>query len=117
MLVTQFAPGFTSLRRSRTCQPFRDLFWDFSYIYKPSSLFVLTARGPLPKMAPTTSRSMETLMTYLRNTWYVAAWADEVGNTGMFHRTLLDEPILFYRKSDGTIVALQDRCPHRFIPL
>jgi phenylpropionate dioxygenase-like ring-hydroxylating dioxygenase large terminal subunit len=60
---------------------------------------------------------METLMTYLRNTWYVAAWADEVGNTGMFHRTLLDEPILFYRKSDGTIVALQDRCPHRFIPL
>ena len=54
-------------------------------------------------------------MTYLTNTWYVAAWSDEVG-TEFFTRTLLDIPVLFFRQ-DNRIVALQDMCPHRFAPL
>jgi phenylpropionate dioxygenase-like ring-hydroxylating dioxygenase large terminal subunit len=53
---------------------------------------------------------------FLENAWYVAAWADEVSETPLA-RTLLDQPIVFYRKADGTPVALQDRCPHRFVPL
>lgn len=53
---------------------------------------------------------------FLRNAWYVAAWADEVGRVP-FPRTLLNEPIVFYRKEDGSPVALQDRCPHRFVPV
>ena len=58
----------------------------------------------MPKMEP------------LRNCWYMAAWADEVGD-GPFTRKILDEHILFYRLGDGSAVALSDRCPHRFAPL
>ena len=53
---------------------------------------------------------------YLRNCWYVAAWGSEVGATP-FARTMLDEPIMLYRKADGSIVALEDRCCHRNLPL
>ena len=53
---------------------------------------------------------------FVRNAWYVAAWDDEIGRQP-FARTLLDEPIVMYRKEDGGIVALEDRCCHRFLPL
>jgi phenylpropionate dioxygenase-like ring-hydroxylating dioxygenase large terminal subunit len=55
-------------------------------------------------------------MPYLRNAWYAIAWSDDVGRE-LFHRTVMDEPILVYRKTDGVAVALSDRCPHRFAPL
>ncbi len=55
-------------------------------------------------------------MTYLRNAWYMAAWADEVGDKPLA-RTLLDEPVVIYRDADGAPHALFDRCPHRFAPL
>ena len=55
-------------------------------------------------------------MTFLRNCWYLAAWSDEV-MTAPFARTILNEPVLMYRTSDGSAVALTDRCPHRFAPL
>jgi len=53
---------------------------------------------------------------YLRNAWYMAGWSDEVG-TALLRRRLLGEPILLFRKEDGTAAALTDRCPHRFAPL
>lgn len=53
---------------------------------------------------------------FLRDYWYVAAWSDEVVNVPL-GRTLLDEPIVLFRKSDGTVVALEDRCAHRRLPL
>jgi len=53
---------------------------------------------------------------YLRNIWYMAAWADEVGDT-MLRRRLLGQPVLLFRKEDGAIAALTDRCPHRFARL
>ena len=56
-------------------------------------------------------------MTYLRNAWYVAAWDDEIGSDGLFHRRIIGEPILFLRGADGAVSALRDRCPHRFAPL
>ena len=56
-------------------------------------------------------------MNFIKNAWYVACWSDDVKKGEMFHRKLLDELVVFYRKEDGTAVALQDRCPHRFIPL
>src|SRR6266852_5009836 len=55
--------------------------------------------------------------TYLRNAWYVAAWSDDLEDGQLFGRTILKQPIVFYRKSDGKVAALQDRCPHRFAPL
>lgn len=52
----------------------------------------------------------------LRNHWYVAAWSDEVG-TDLFSRVLLGDPVVLYRKEDGDVVALENRCPHRNLPL
>ena len=54
---------------------------------------------------------------YLRNAWYVAAWSDDLADGQLLGRTILKEPIVLYRKSDGHVAALQDRCPHRFAPL
>ncbi len=56
-------------------------------------------------------------MTYLRNTWYVAAWDSEVTRDQLFSRTLLNEPVLFFREEDGGVKAISNRCPHRFAPL
>ena len=56
-------------------------------------------------------------MNYLRNTWYAAAWANELLGDKLLARTLLDEPLAFFRDSAGKAVALGDRCPHRFAPL
>src|SRR5580704_18514080 len=55
--------------------------------------------------------------TYLRNAWYVAAWSDDLGEGRLLGRTILREPVVLYRKSDGNVAALADRCPHRFAPL
>jgi vanillate O-demethylase monooxygenase subunit len=55
--------------------------------------------------------------TYLRNAWYVAAWSDDLADGRLLGRTILQEPIVLYRKSDGNVAALGDRCPHRFAPL
>jgi phenylpropionate dioxygenase-like ring-hydroxylating dioxygenase large terminal subunit len=54
---------------------------------------------------------------FVRNTWYVAGWAQEVGREKLMSRTLLGERVVFYRKQDGTPAALKDLCPHRFVPL
>lgn len=55
-------------------------------------------------------------MSFLKNCWYVAAWADEV-ERALVPRRLLDQPVVMYRREDGVAVALADRCPHRFAPL
>ena len=55
-------------------------------------------------------------MSFLRNSWYVAAWDREVTRS-LLARTLLDEPVVLYRKEDGSAVALEDRCCHRQLPL
>lgn len=56
-------------------------------------------------------------MSYLLNTWYLAAWASEVKTGELFHRQVLDERVVLFRKKDGAPVALRDRCLHRFAPL
>jgi phenylpropionate dioxygenase-like ring-hydroxylating dioxygenase large terminal subunit len=52
----------------------------------------------------------------IKNCWYVAAWPNEVSSKPLA-RTLLGEPVVLYRESDGTAVALADRCVHRSMPL
>jgi len=53
---------------------------------------------------------------FIRNAWYVAARADEVGRQPLARR-LLDVPVALYRTLDGRAVALEDRCAHRSFPL
>ena len=54
---------------------------------------------------------------FIRNCWYVIAWDHEIVGDALFSRTVLDEPILVYRRTDGGYVALEDRCCHRLAPL
>jgi vanillate O-demethylase monooxygenase subunit len=53
---------------------------------------------------------------FIRNSWYVAAWADEIVHAPLA-RTLLGEPIVLFRDRTGTVGALEDRCCHRGTPL
>ncbi|MET4577479.1 aromatic ring-hydroxylating dioxygenase subunit alpha [Ottowia thiooxydans] len=55
-------------------------------------------------------------MPFLKNTWYVAAWADEI-TRALLARQILGDRIVLYRKLDGSAAAVADRCPHRFAPL
>jgi vanillate O-demethylase monooxygenase subunit len=54
---------------------------------------------------------------FLRHQWYAAAWADEVRSGAPLARTILNEPVLIWRSTDGTVNALADICPHRWAPL
>jgi len=56
-------------------------------------------------------------MSYLRNTWYVAGWDEELNGEKLLSRRILDEPLVLFRDSHGVHHALTDRCPHRFAPL
>ena len=51
-----------------------------------------------------------------RNMWWVAAESYEVTEKPLA-RWLLETPVVLYRLADGTPVALDDRCPHRWAPL
>ena len=53
---------------------------------------------------------------FVRNAWYVAAWDHEITRS-LKRRIILEQPVLLYRKDDGTAVALEDRCCHRQAPL
>lgn len=55
-------------------------------------------------------------MAFLQNTWYLAAWDNEI-TQALFARDIIGESVLMYRKQDGTPVALSNRCPHRYAPL
>lgn len=49
---------------------------------------------------------------FLRNHWYVAAEPKEIGREPLGRR-ILGDALVFYRRQDGTPVAMQDHCPHR----
>jgi vanillate O-demethylase monooxygenase subunit len=53
----------------------------------------------------------------LRNCWYVIAWDHEVPAAGLLARSVLNEPIIVFRKAGGGFAALEDRCCHRHAPL
>src|SRR5262249_30724984 len=63
---------------------------------------------------PFQARTRRTM--FLPNHWYVAANPGELGRKPLA-RIILNEPVLLYRSEDGTPVALEDRCPHRRLPL
>ncbi len=51
-----------------------------------------------------------------RNCWYMLATTEEVGREPLGRR-VLDTGVVLYRTTDGTPVALEDRCAHRPYPL
>ncbi|MCP5037947.1 MAG: Rieske 2Fe-2S domain-containing protein, partial [Rhodobacteraceae bacterium] len=55
-------------------------------------------------------------MNYIKNAWYVAGWASEF-NEELRRVVILEQPMVMFRASDGKVIALEDRCPHRLLPL
>lgn len=53
---------------------------------------------------------------FVRNAWYIAASPADM-EKGLVARTIAGEAIVLYRAESGAIAALQDRCPHRLVPL
>ncbi|MCZ6764924.1 MAG: aromatic ring-hydroxylating dioxygenase subunit alpha [Alphaproteobacteria bacterium] len=64
----------------------------------------------------------ETFMTsavhepFVRNAWYLAAWPKEL-EAGIVARTIMNQPLVLFRGTDGKAAALEDRCCHRGAPL
>ena len=56
-------------------------------------------------------------MTYVRNAWYVAAFAHDVLAQRPSGVRVLNEPIVLWRNTAGELTALEDRCIHRLAPL
>lgn len=53
---------------------------------------------------------------FLKNAWYVAAWAGEIDKS-LQQIEVLGERVCVFRTEDGEVVALEDACPHRKLPL
>ncbi len=53
---------------------------------------------------------------FIDDDWYVSAFADAVVPR-LLARTLLGRGIVMYRSAQGKVVAMEDRCPHRSMPL
>ncbi|WP_089955480.1 aromatic ring-hydroxylating dioxygenase subunit alpha [Limnohabitans sp. 2KL-3] len=75
---------------------------------------------PLPPViaaAQSASQRMADRHTpFVMNDWYVAAFGQEITDQ-LLARTLLGRRLAFYRTTAGQVVALEDRCPHRSMPL
>lgn len=52
----------------------------------------------------------------MENTWYVAAFANEVGENPL-GRTICNQPVVLFRQTSGQVAALLDICPHRLVSL
>ena len=54
---------------------------------------------------------------YVRNAWYVACTAEEIGAGKLLGRTICGERVVLFRAEGGAASALEDFCPHRGAPL
>lgn len=54
-------------------------------------------------------------MMFVKNAWYCAGWDYHVSlaRDAIIARQIAGERVVIYRKPDGALVALEDRCPHR----
>jgi vanillate O-demethylase monooxygenase subunit len=59
---------------------------------------------------------MDTPRPFPLDAWYAAAWDHEVGRS-LLARTICGAPVVLYRRTDGSAVALADACWHRLVPL
>ena len=55
-------------------------------------------------------------MEFVFDAWYVAGWSRNFQHE-LVPQTILEQNLVFFRQSDDKLVALEDRCPHRLLPL
>jgi vanillate O-demethylase monooxygenase subunit len=53
---------------------------------------------------------------FIKNAWYAAALSGEIKREP-FSRTILNEKVVMYRTTANQVVAMEDRCAHRQVPL
>src|ERR1700730_14010938 len=58
----------------------------------------------------------EKVVSFVRNTWYMGAWAGELRDRPV-GRVILGEPVVMFRTAGGAFGAMRDVCPHRAVPL
>ena len=56
---------------------------------------------------------------FVKNLWYCAGWDDEFSQSknSLVARRIAGESVVLYRKPDGGLVVMEDRCCHRQAPL
>jgi phenylpropionate dioxygenase-like ring-hydroxylating dioxygenase large terminal subunit len=59
---------------------------------------------------------MTEAQAYPLNTWYAVAWSHEITHE-LTARTLCDQDVVLYRRTDGAIAVLENACWHRLLPL
>lgn len=50
---------------------------------------------------------------FLKNAWYAAGWSDELAVGQLRQHFLIGEPVVLFRRADGSAGAMEDRCAHR----
>ncbi len=55
-------------------------------------------------------------MDFVRNSWYVVGWSNDLTDQIAPHE-ILGQRIAVFRNAKGQASALEDRCPHRLLPL
>jgi vanillate O-demethylase monooxygenase subunit len=53
----------------------------------------------------------------IRNAWYVAGWADDFALNDLRQVNVAGRILVFWRTSEGSVVAFDDRCTHKRMPL
>src|SRR5690349_13933470 len=61
-------------------------------------------------------RTMSQAKPFPLNAWYAAAWSHEIKHE-LTARTICEKDVVLYRRQDGPVVALEDACWHRLLPL
>ena len=67
--------------------------------------------------AMTAREGLSNTSSYVPDCWYVVAWDYELPVSKAISRQLLEQQLVLYRNVRGEVVALEDRCVHRFAPL
>ena len=55
-------------------------------------------------------------MSFVKNAWYVAGWSRDFGEE-LRALEITGQLLVMFRDSAGAVKALEDRCPHRLLPL
>lgn len=55
-------------------------------------------------------------MSFVKNAWYVAGWSKDFADD-LRPVTIVGQNMVMFRCSTGQVIALEDRCPHRQLPL
>ncbi|MGF1683260.1 Rieske 2Fe-2S domain-containing protein [Photobacterium minamisatsumaniensis] len=53
---------------------------------------------------------------YVLNTWYPLTWSRDVEQALSKHR-ITEQDVVLYRNSNNAVIAMEDMCPHRLLPL